>query len=268
MSSFKRDFLKFLFGFLFLFLIVGFFGKRILELDHRQLNSFPESGIVAAVYDGDTIKVQFKNGRSKRVRLIGVDAPEINGSGEKAKFKGYMAKRFTFFNLYRAKIRLSYDWQYEDKYGRLLAYIWTEREGLFNKFILQEGFAFVYLHFPFRNDYRKEFIEAEREARRVEKGIWKKGPYPSISLSEVKDYIGRIVSLVYICQGLKNQGKFLFLHSSGDRFSALIPQENISIFPELESFKGKKLSVTGFLEEYKGQPQIFVFLPSQIQIAD
>lgn len=268
MSSFIKKFPKFLFGILFLLLIVGFFGKRVLDLGHSKTLSFPKRGIVTAVYDGDTIQVRFKSGKRKKIRLIGIDAPEIDDSREKAKFLAFMAKRFTFFHLYRKEIKLSYDWQLEDKYGRLLAYIWSEREGLFNKFILKQGFASVFLHFPFRNDYRKGFKEAEREAQKFERGIWKKGSYPSISVIKADEYIGRIVSVVYTCYELDIERKFLFLRSSGGEFSALIPRENISIFPGMESFRGKTLSVTGFLEEYKGQPQIFVFLPSQIQIKD
>jgi len=268
MSSFIKKFPKFLFGILFLLLIIGFFGKRVLDLGHSKTPSFPKRGIVTAVYDGDTIQVRFKSGKRKKIRLIGIDAPEIDDSREKAKFLAFMAKRFTFFHLYRKEIELSYDWELEDKYGRLLAYIWSEGEGFFNKFILKQGFASTFLHFPFRKNYRKEFIEAEREARRYERGIWKKGSYPSISVNKADEFIGRIVSVVYTCYELDMERKFLFLRSSGGEFSALIPRENIPIFPGVKPFKGKTLSVTGFLEEYRGQPQIFVFLPSQIQIKD
>lgn len=268
MSSFKKNLLKFLVGALFLSIGLDFLNKKILSFGYHQVSNFPENGLVTAVYDGDTIKVRFKNGQNKRIRLIGIDSPEIEDSRERVKFLAYMAKRFTFFHLYRQQIRLSYDWQLEDKYGRLLAYIWTDKEGLFNKFTLKEGFAFAFLSFPFREDYRKEFKEAESEARRFGRGIWQKGPYPSIPATEAESRIGRIVSVVFTCQDLESQKNFLFLRSSGAEFSALIPRENSSLFPGVESFKGKKLSVTGFLEEYQGQPQIFVFLASQIQIVN
>jgi len=48
-------------------------------------------------------------------------------------------------------------------------------------------------------------------------------------------------------------------------FSTLVPRESISLFPELESFKGRVLNVTGFIEEYKGKPQIIAFCRSQIK---
>ena len=266
MSFLKRIFPKILLGSAFLLLIIGFLGKRVLEVNRHQDTSFPKQGLVTIVYDGDTIQVKFKSGQRKIVRLIGIDTPELEDSREDVKFLAYMAKRFTFCHLYLEEISLSYDWQLEDKYGRRLAYVWTDKEGLFNKFIIKEGFANAFLHFPFRNDYREDFMEAEREARKLGKGIWKKGPYPEISLEELKKYTGRIVTVVYLCHRLDRERKFLFLRSSGGEFAALIPREKISGFPRISSFKGKKLTVTGFLEEYKGQPQMMIFLPGQIEL--
>ncbi len=252
-------------GSAFLLLIIGFIGKRVLVVTRHQITSFPKNGLVTAVYDGDTVAVKFKNGQRKIVRLIGIDTPELEDSRENIKFLAFMAKRFTFYHLYGQKIGLSYDWPLEDKYDRLLAYVWTEREGLFNKFIIKEGFAYAFLHFPFRNEYREEFIEAEREARRFGRGLWRKEPYPSIALDELKDHIGTIVSVVFFCHRWVRKRKFLLLGPSGDEFAALIPQEKILDFPKSSSLKGKNLSVTGFLEIYKGQPQIMIFLPGQLK---
>lgn len=264
MRRFIKNFSKFIFVFIFFLTIVGLFAKRFLQHGQGRGSSFPESGLVTVVYDGDTIKVRFKNEHERKVRLIGIDTPEIEDSREEVRFRAHMAKRFAFFYLYRKRIKLSYDWEIEDKYGRLLAYIWTENEGLFNKFILSEGFAVVFLNFPFR--YRKEFIEAEREARRLEKGLWKNGPYPSISMREARNHIGKILTVKYTCTRVRTKGKFVFLHSSGEEFSTLIPRENTSLFPGLNSFRGKVLFVTGFLEEYKGKSQIIAFFPKQIKI--
>lgn len=264
MRRFIKNFSKFIFVFIFFLAIGGLFAKRFLQHGQGRGSSFPESGLVTVVYDGDTIKVRLKNEHERKVRLIGIDTPEIDDSREEVRFRAHMAKRFAFFYLYRKRIKLSYDWEIEDKYGRLLAYIWTENEGLFNKFILSEGFAVVFLNFPFR--YRKEFIEAEREARRLEKGLWKKGPYFSISVGEARDHIGKLLTVKYTCTRVRTKGKFVFLHSSGEEFSTLIPRENTSLFPGLNSFRGKVLFVTGFLEEYKGKSQIIAFFPKQIKI--
>lgn len=268
MSYLKRILPKILLALIILLLIVGFLRKRVFNLNRHQEASFPEKGLVIAVYDGDTIKVKFKNNQSKKARLIGIDSPELEDSRENIKFLAYMSKRFTFYSLYQKEIRLSYDWQLEDQYSRLLAYVWTEEKGLYNKFVIKKGFAYAFLRFPFRNDYREEFIQAERDARRLGNGLWRKGPHPSISLDKLKDHIATIVTVDFFCHRAEKKGKFLFLRPAGDEFAALIPRERISDFPKASSLEGKILSVTGFLEEYQGQPQIMVFLPGQIELRE
>jgi micrococcal nuclease len=263
MKKNKRNLSKFILTPILFLAIFVFFSERLIQGEQGRDSSFSERGLVTAVYDGDTIKVRFENGQERRVRLIGIDAPETGASREEEKFRAQMSKRFAFFYLYRKAVKLSYDWEIEDKYGRLLAYVWTEKQGLFNKFILSEGFAAVFLNFPF--EYREEFIEAEKEARKLEKGLWKKGRYPSISVSETRAYLGKLLSVKFKCSRVQAKGKFVFLYS-GQKFSTLVPLENVSLFPELKSFKGKVLSVTGFLEEYKGKPQVVAFFPLQIKI--
>jgi micrococcal nuclease len=255
----------------FIFIVFSVLSFSLLFAERYQLpkpkksSSLPESGLVTAVYDGDTIKVRFSGGQERRIRLIGIDAPETTDLREEERFQAFMAKRFAFYYLYQRPIKLSYEeGDIEDKYGRLLAYVWTEKQGLFNKFILSEGFAYVYLNFPFR--YRKEFVNTEEEARKLKKGFWQKGHYLLIQASETKSHIGSLITVQFICLKVEAKGKFVFLHSSQEDFSALIPKENISLFPEIKLLKGQELSVTGFLEEYKDKPEIVVFLPIQIKV--
>ncbi len=268
MKAFKKLIPRFALAFILLFLIPGLFGKGIFHVKQGESSSYPQKGSVTVVYDGDTIRVRFENGQSKKVRLIGVDAPEMDAVGDEARFRALMAKRFAFFYLYGKDIELSYDWELEDAYGRLLAYVWTESEGFFNKLILEEGFASVLLRFPFRADFKKEFMEAETDARSQGKGLWHEGPYPSIELNRWKEGLGKIVTLLSVCAQTEPQGKFFFLHDSGGEFSALIPQESLSLFPDVKKYKGKTLSITGFLEEFRGKPQILIFLPCQIRMVN
>lgn len=232
---------------------------------YGQRRSFPDKAEVTAVYDGDTIKVRFEDGSEKKVRLIGVDAAELDDADQEMSFRAEMAKRFSFYYLYLKKVNLSYEQELEDKYGRLLAYVWTEKEGLFNQFLISQGFASVFRGFQFK--YKKEFIEAEQEAKRSQRGLWRKGSFPSISAKEARLHTGTLVTINYTCVRVQTRGKFVFLHSSGNEFSALIPRENARFFPAIQSFQGKELSVTGFLEDYKGRPQVVVFLPRQVKIA-
>jgi micrococcal nuclease len=266
MKKRTKEYSKILFISLVFLCLSGFSSDGMLLSTQVDISSFPTRGRVGVVYDGDTIKVRFDDGQEWRVRLIGIDAPEIGDVREDMKFKAEMSKKFTFYHLYRKKIRLSYESELFDSYGRILAYIWTDEKDLFNRFIISEGFASAYANFRF--SYREEFREIEKEARKQEKGYWKHGNYTRIRAEEIKSHIGQIVTLEYRCVSVRLKGKFYYLNSEDGEFSVLIPKENLSLFPLPQFYREKVLSVTGFLEEYKGKPQIMAFFPSQVEMKE
>lgn len=79
---------------------------------------FPKTGAVKEVYDGDTFSLQ--NG--VEVRLIGIDAPN-RGEGT---WKEATEALTTLINDQR--IYLEYDRYQDDKYGRVLAWVWVDCE--------------------------------------------------------------------------------------------------------------------------------------------
>jgi len=266
-NKLKRSLIKAIFILLVFLALFGLFSKRFKQ----PIGEFPSSGsdkkngIVVIVYDGDTVKVRFRDGSLRKVRLIGVNAPETQDEREEVRFRALISKRFTFYHMYNKEISLTYDWQPEDKYNRLLAYVWID-ECLFNDFIIREGFAFVFLKFTFRKDYQEKFKKSEDFARINRRGFWEEENLHQINFKEAREHLGELISIEYKCSSLKNKRQFLFLNSANEEFAALIPLENISHFPDSNSYLNKDLLVTGFLEEFKGQPQIVVYLPSQVKI--
>lgn len=121
------------------------------------------------VVDGDTIIVKM-NGTEERVRLIGVDTPETVHPVKPVEYFGKAASAFTKQMAEGKKVRLEYDWQKKDKYGRLLAYVYLE-DGIFlNAEIIKQGYGFAYTRFPFK--YLDDFRKYEREARENIRGLW------------------------------------------------------------------------------------------------
>ena len=85
---------------------------------HQIKTIFPASGVVLSVTDGDTFELQ--NGVG--VRLIGIDAPN-RGEGK------WEEASEALTGITRDKrVYLEYDRYQDDKYGRVLAWVWMDCE--------------------------------------------------------------------------------------------------------------------------------------------
>lgn len=85
---------------------------------HQIETLFPSSGVVASVTDGDTFELQ--NGVG--VRLIGIDAPNRGAA------KWDEAREALTALIDGKRVYLEYDRYQDDKYGRVLAWIWMDCE--------------------------------------------------------------------------------------------------------------------------------------------
>ena len=120
---------------------------------------------VERVVDGDTIVVRGVG----RVRLIGVDTPETVSPGRPVEFYGREASAFTKRLLEGRRVRLEYDRERTDRYGRTLAYVHLADGTFANAEIVRQGYGHAYTRFPFRHlDW---FRQLEREARSAGRGL-------------------------------------------------------------------------------------------------
>jgi micrococcal nuclease len=237
-----------------------------LSAQSRKAPLPPDAAVVVLVYDGDTVKVRFGDGGERRVRLIGIDSPELADEREDVRFMAYAAKRFAFLKLFRREVRLTYDWQREDKYGRLLAFLTMEDGTLFNELILREGFASRFRAFPFDPGLMKRFEAAETEARRAERGLWARADPPPVSPAEAAGLLGRLAAVRMTCAAVETRKPFIVLSPAGGGFEVLIPERRRADFPGLEALAGKSLLVKGLVEEYKGRIQIMIDVPLQLKV--
>ena len=122
--------------------------------------------VVERVVDGDTIIVQGVG----RVRLIGVDTPETVHPRRPVECFGKEASAYTKRLLHEQHVRLEYDQERTDRYGRTLAYVYLSNGTLANAEIVRQGYGHAYTRFPFR--HLDEFRQHEREARQGERGLW------------------------------------------------------------------------------------------------
>lgn len=127
---------------------------------------------VDKVVDGDTIWVQ-EGDRSVKIRLIGLDTPEVHDPRKPVQCFGVEASDHAKQELTGKSVYLEADPSQngKDKYGRDLAYVWTASGQLFNLEMISEGFGFEYTY-DVRYRYQQQFRAAEDDARKNGRGLW------------------------------------------------------------------------------------------------
>lgn len=126
---------------------------------------------VVSVVDGDTIKVN-RDGQTVTVRIIGMDTPETKDPRKPVQCFGREASAKAHELLDGRTVWLEPDPTQDtrDKYGRVLAYVWTDQT-LYELTMISQGFAHEYTYrLPYH--YQAEFKAAEREAREGQRGFW------------------------------------------------------------------------------------------------
>jgi micrococcal nuclease len=128
-------------------------------------------GRVVKVVDGDTIHVELGSTREK-VRYIGIDTPETKHPTKGVQCFGQRASDFNARLVAGEPVRLVRDVEERDRYGRLLAYVYRVRDGLFvNAELARLGYAQP-LSIPPDVRHADRFTELAREAREQGRGLW------------------------------------------------------------------------------------------------
>ena len=119
------------------------------------------------VDDGDTIVLT--DGR--RVRYIGINSPEVESEYSKAEPFGDVARELNRELVYLKKVRLEFDIEKYDQYGRLLAYIFLPDGTFINNAIITAGYAYCLPKKP-NVKYEELFLKSQQNAMLSNKGIW------------------------------------------------------------------------------------------------
>lgn len=119
------------------------------------------------VVDGDTVVLS----NDRKVRYIGINAPELAHDGHKAEPYGEASKRFNASLVRHNKVRLEFDKERNDQYERLLAYVFLKDGTFVNTEILLNGYAFLLYHPP-NIKHHPAMLQSQRAAMSARKGIW------------------------------------------------------------------------------------------------
>ncbi len=136
-----------------------------------------KTGQVVAVHDGDTITVKIE-GHAEKVRLVGIDAPEIDDERQDYRDAAYAARNYARSRLGGETVTLESEPRQgdRDRYGRLLRYVILKDGTNINEDLVRKGYAHVYDRFEFT--MKPRFKEAEAEAKRERRGVWTLRPGP------------------------------------------------------------------------------------------
>jgi micrococcal nuclease len=126
---------------------------------------------VVRIIRGDTIEVCCVFGDRVKVRYIGVDTPETHHPMRGVEPYGMEAAEANRKLVDGKTVRLEFDVQQFDKYGRTLAYVYLEDGTFVNAWLVEHGYAMV-MTVPPNVKYQDLFLRLQREAREAGRGLW------------------------------------------------------------------------------------------------
>src|SRR3954452_24951077 len=130
------------------------------------------AGVVTRVVGGDTVHVAL-GGADETVRYIGVDTPESVKPNTPVQCFAKAASAANERLVDGERVRIVYDVERRDRYGRLLAYVYRAQDGAFvNAALVREGYART-MTIPPNVRFASRFAELAREARGARRGLWR-----------------------------------------------------------------------------------------------
>ncbi len=153
----------------------------------------------------------------------------------------------------------------KDKYGRLLAHIFTEDNAHINLELVKKGLASVNIYPPSLK-YTKELLEAEQLAEQHNLGIWGVDEYKPVQFSEINKANAkgwhRVLGKV---KKIRHARKNSYIDFSKN-FSLKIKNKSLSLFPKLEDYLGKEIEVRGWIGKRKNSYSMFIRHPNVIKL--
>ncbi len=152
--------------------LAALFRGEVVMQQEASKPELPQENAVLKVVDGDTVAVLLNN-KSQTIRLIGINTPETVDPRKEVECFGKEASDKAKELLTGKKVIIEKDETQDeyDKYNRLLAYIYLEDGTFYNKYMIEEGYAYEYTYdVPYK--YQQEFKEAQKKAQELKKGLW------------------------------------------------------------------------------------------------
>lgn len=134
------------------------------------------TGQVVRIADGDTLTITSR-GFDTRVRLVGIDTPEVYGPRVECGARQASARIKQLVRVGATVSVVSDPTQAtRDRYDRFLGYVYlpgqSGQAGSVNYRLVREGLAYTYIYRGVAFQYAPAFLAAERQARAARRGVW------------------------------------------------------------------------------------------------
>ena len=221
------------------------------------------------IIDGDTFRLV----TGEKVRLIGIDAPELSQPG------GVLSREYLAHLLLGNPITLEKGSEDRDNYHRLLRFVYIGNLCI-NEEMIRQGYAEA-RYLP-ESPIREYYLQLEMQAETARAGLWSDNVFqprsevdwdidiPVITWAEADNYYNQYVIIEGIIINTFNSGIVCFLnfHPDYQYCTAVIFACDLPGFagPPDTYYLGRKVQIIGIIKEYKGSPEIIVKTPDQIKI--
>jgi endonuclease YncB( thermonuclease family) len=229
------------------------------------------SGIVASVIDGRS----FRLADGQEIRLAGIEVPLPARSGEEPSPAAAASKAALAALIEGRAVTLKAASRETDRYGRLVAYAFTENaKGPVQHSLLAEGAARTALPSP---ACRPDFLAQEAIARAEKRGLWADPLYAVQDAASPGSISGHRGSFAVV------EGKVLSVRTSGsttyinfgrryiEGFAVTVRKRDERAFNAAgltpKSLEGKTVRVRGWIEQ-RGGPRIEAALPEQVELVN
>ena len=217
---------------------------------------------VSHIYDGDTVKLA--DGR--RLRLIGINTPEINREGQPSQPLANQAKTLltTLINRQNRTLNLQYGRESHDHYGRLLAHAFLDDGMNVAARLLEQGLATTLVVPP--NTWGQScYQRIESTARAAGRGLWALPDYQLIASMDLhpdtrgfRIVRGRIIAV-------RESRYSLWLDLEGPLVVHISRKDLVNFQPGFpEALVGKTVDVRGWIKEDKNGLRVNVRHPAAL----
>ncbi len=218
---------------------------------------------VENVHDGDTLRLS----DGQKVRLVGVNTPELAHGKTPAEFYGVEA-RDALRRLLKSEphIGVQYGRERHDRHGRTLAHLYLGDGRSVQQWLLENGYAMAIV-FPPNLHHLDCYRQAEERARAAQRGLWRKMGEFTLDARTLTRGDGGFKLVSGQISGIKKRKKWTWI-ALGPTFSLRISRADERYFDNaaLKLLAQKKVVVRGWLTQRKGRWSMRLRHPQSLQV--